>query len=130
MPLEHHASQTYWGTCIVAIPELCPIRLADLDRNLGDTRPKPLIKSIYQIHFISASIFILNPLRKRFQFWGKPINIYKFYAIHLKILHLQNKMEFYVVYNIISKIIFRYRYKNNFGVEIPFVCKTISCSKM
>ena len=27
-------------------------------------------------------------------------------------------MAFYVVYNIISKIIFRYRYKNDFGVEL------------
>ena len=27
-------------------------------------------------------------------------------------------MAFYVVYNIISKIVFRYRYKNNFGVEL------------
>ena len=38
-------------------------------------------------------------------------------------------MAFYAVYNIISKIVFRYRYKNNFGVELPFVCKTISCKK-
>ena len=38
-------------------------------------------------------------------------------------------MTFYAVYNIISKIVFRYRYKNNFGVELPFVNKTISCSK-
>ena len=27
-------------------------------------------------------------------------------------------MAFYAVYNIISKIVFRYRYKNNFGVEL------------
>ena len=38
-------------------------------------------------------------------------------------------MVFYVVYNIISKIVFRYRYKNNFGVELPFVYKKISCKK-
>ena len=38
-------------------------------------------------------------------------------------------MAFYVVYNIISKIVFRYRYKINFRFELPFVCKTISCSK-
>ena len=28
----------------------------------GDARPKPLIKSIYQIHFINISIFILKSL--------------------------------------------------------------------
>ena len=32
-------------------------------------------------------------------------------------------MAFYVVYNIISKIIFRYRYKNNFGVELLLFTK-------
>ena len=30
----------------------------------GDARPKPLIKSIYQIHLINISIFILKSLRK------------------------------------------------------------------
>ena len=32
-------------------------------------------------------------------------------------------MEFYVVYNIITKIVFRYRYKNNFGVELLLFTK-------
>ena len=32
-------------------------------------------------------------------------------------------MEFYAVYNIISKIVYEYRYKNNFEVELPFVYK-------
>ena len=32
-------------------------------------------------------------------------------------------MEFYAVYNIITKIVFRYRYKNNFGVELLLFTK-------
>ena len=32
-------------------------------------------------------------------------------------------MEFYAIYNIISKIIFSYRYKNNFGVELLLFTK-------
>ena len=32
-------------------------------------------------------------------------------------------MSFYVVYNIISKIVFRYRYKNNFVVELLLFTK-------
>ena len=32
-------------------------------------------------------------------------------------------MAFYVFYNIISKIVFRYRYKNNFGVELLLFTK-------
>ena len=57
---------------LVTTPELGPTRLADPDRNSGDARPKPLIKSIYQIHFINISIFILKSLRKEFQFRASP----------------------------------------------------------
>ena len=32
-------------------------------------------------------------------------------------------MAFYAVYNIISKIVFRYKYKNNFGVELLLFTK-------
>ena len=32
-------------------------------------------------------------------------------------------MAFYAVYNIMSKIVFRYRYKNNFGVELLLFTK-------
>ena len=32
-------------------------------------------------------------------------------------------MEFYAVYNIISKIVIRYKYKNNFGVELLLFTK-------
>ena len=56
----------------VATPKPGPTRLADLNRNPEDARPKPLIKSIYQIHFINISVFVLKFLRKRFQFGVSP----------------------------------------------------------
>ena len=39
----------------VVTPEPGPTRLADPNRNPGDARPKPLTKSVYQIHFILKS---------------------------------------------------------------------------
>ena len=50
----------------VATPEPGPTRLTGQNRNPGDARPKPLTKSVYQIHFI------LKSLRKRFQFRASP----------------------------------------------------------
>ena len=44
----------------VATPEPNPTRLSE--PKSGDARPKPLTKSVYQIHFI------LKSLQKRFQF--------------------------------------------------------------
>ena len=38
-------------------------------------------------------------------------------------------MEFYAIYNIISKIVFRYRYKNNFGVELLLFIKQCHAQK-
>ena len=50
----------------VATREPGPTQLTDPNRNPGDARPKPLTKSVYQIHFI------LKSLRKRFQFRASP----------------------------------------------------------
>ena len=96
--------------CIVATPEPGLTRLADSDRNTGDARPKPLIKSIYQIHFINISIFILKSLRKKFQFGASPKHLQIQCNFFTKYAFIQN-VAFYAVYNIISKIIFIYRYK-------------------
>ena len=38
----------------------------------GDARLKPLIKFIYQIHFINRNLSILKSLRKRFQVGASP----------------------------------------------------------
>ena len=59
---------TTMTTTTVATPDPDPTRLVDPNRNPGDARPKPFIKSIYQIHFINISVFVLKSLRKRFQF--------------------------------------------------------------
>ena len=38
-------------------------------------------------------------------------------------------MTFYAVYNIISKIVFKYRYKNNFGVQFFLFTKQCHAKK-
>ena len=38
-------------------------------------------------------------------------------------------MAFYAVYNVISKIVFRYRYENNFGVELLLFTKNCHAKK-
>ena len=50
----------------VATPEPILTWLAGPNQNPGDARPKPLTKSVYQIHFI------LKSLRNRFQFRASP----------------------------------------------------------
>ena len=81
---------------------------------IGGFEPNPrcsdTTKSLYQKHAEAISIK------------GKPLNIYKFNAIPLQNMHL-TKNGILCRYNIISKIVLRYRYKNNFGVELLLFTK-------
>ena len=47
----------FFEQTVVAIPEPSPTWLADLDRNPGEARPKPLIKSIYSYKRFRSQIF-------------------------------------------------------------------------
>ena len=53
-------------------PQAWPDLVGRSEPKPKDSRPKPLIKSIYQIHFINISVLILKSLRERFQFGASP----------------------------------------------------------
>ena len=65
--MKHRVLQSFCSN-----PRACPDPIGGFKPKLGDARPKPLIKSIYQIHFINISVFVLKSLRKRFQFGASP----------------------------------------------------------
>ena len=64
--MEFVYNNSYQASC--SDPRAWPYPVGGFEPKPGDARPKPLIKSIYQINFINISVFILKSLRKRFQF--------------------------------------------------------------
>ena len=68
-------------------PRASPNPVGESEPKPEDARSKPLIKSIYQIHFINISVFVLKSLRERFQV-GQVYKHYKLNAIPLQNMHL------------------------------------------